>query len=693
MIRAPILQTIYSSTPRCAAARCAEPRTTRHLIIVARFDPCPTIRPTGAVWATGLGFDEFRGVKATDKPLLDLRAVGLAPAHRNGRPRRAPGTADLTVLQQVWLRRLVQRWVEIDHLPARTFNQTLRAATIASRALAARPGGGHDPAALKFTDMSAVLAAIWSQTHSDGRAYSANTAANWRAVWFKLLDFGGRAELLDELGASFVRDRNAHPRPRQGRHSRDDTIDAQPGNAIPESVIAQLDTHLEALGEGPVYGTTTLPAEDLKAMYQTAYVLLRDTGRRPNEIASLGRDCLEQHRGEVSLIWDNHKSGRLRRRLPITTATAQSIWTWSARRERLAVPARGERFLFPALSSDSLDRHLPANTISAAIRLWADQLPVPMRRLRLLPARPLLPDRDRGPHQRAARGLRDRPSDGHRRIRAHRDDRRDQRLRRRRGHDAHPAGRSPRRRARRDRDRLGGAAQDPRRRSDHTPTHRHRPRHQHQHRHEHRHEHRLRWPRMSVRQRQTAALREARRRDSLTKRARVLQALTELEDAGDPISVAALARRAQVSTWLVYSEGVREHLTAAQARQAAAPATQRRSGRSPSTASLRTDLELARAEIATLRAERDQLRNGMRQQLGRSLDALSSAELASRVAELNQLNQQLAEHNHRLGGENATLAKQVEDLEAELAAARTSLRRMIREQKIPDSATDPRPLR
>jgi hypothetical protein len=168
-----------------------------------------------------------------------------------------------------------------------------------------------------------------------------------------------------------VRDRNAHPRPRHDRHGHDN----EAGSAIPESVIAQLDTHLAALGEGPVYGTTSLPAADLRAMYQTSYVLLRDTGRRPNEIASLARDCLEQHRGEVSLIWDNHKSGRLRRRLPITTATAQAIRVWRDRRDQLAVPDRGERFLFPALSTDSPDQHLPANAISAAIRLWADQLP------------------------------------------------------------------------------------------------------------------------------------------------------------------------------------------------------------------------------------------------------------------------------------------------------------------------------
>ena len=45
-----------------------------------------------------------------------------------------------------------------------------------------------------------------------------------------------------------------------------------------------------------------LRAADRQAMYQTIFVLLRDTGRRPEEIVALPRDCLEVIRGEVSLI-------------------------------------------------------------------------------------------------------------------------------------------------------------------------------------------------------------------------------------------------------------------------------------------------------------------------------------------------------------------------------------------------------
>ncbi|WP_234365729.1 hypothetical protein [Streptomyces sp. RTd22] len=60
---------------------------------------------------------------------------------------------------------------------------------------------------------------------------------------------------------------------------------------------------------------------------------------------------------------------------------------------------------------------------------------------------------------------------------------------------------------------------------------------------------------------------QARRRDSLDKRQRVLTALTTLEQQGKKITHTAVARTAGVSTWLTYTEGIREHIDAAQQRQ------------------------------------------------------------------------------------------------------------------------------
>jgi hypothetical protein len=58
---------------------------------------------------------------------------------------------------------------------------------------------------------------------------------------------------------------------------------------------------------------------DIAAMFQTAYQVLRDTGRRPGELVSLPADCLNIDQGEWALVYDNHKKRRLRRRLPITS--------------------------------------------------------------------------------------------------------------------------------------------------------------------------------------------------------------------------------------------------------------------------------------------------------------------------------------------------------------------------------------
>ena len=65
----------------------------------------------------------------------------------------------------------------------------------------------------------------------------------------------------------------------------------------------------------------------------------------------------------------------------------------------------------------------------------------------------------------------------------------------------------------------------------------------------------------------TAALKAARAKDSNDKRRRVLQTMKAMETAGQPITAAAVATAAGVSTWLVYADGIREHLDAARTRQ------------------------------------------------------------------------------------------------------------------------------
>jgi chromosome segregation ATPase len=181
----------------------------------------------------------------------------------------------------------------------------------------------------------------------------------------------------------------------------------------------------------------------------------------------------------------------------------------------------------------------------------------------------------------------------------------------------------------------------------------------------------------------TGILRQARQRDSLVKRQRVLTTLEQMARNKEPITFAAVARAASVSTWLVYAEGIREHIEATRQRQANQRVPDQRAGLSPSAASLHTDLQLARHEIKQLRADRDKLRQNLQKQLGRQLDAFTHGELIARIEELTQHNQRLTDQNCQLAAANEQLHSRAGELEDDLTATRTSLRRMIRNTNQP----------
>ena len=184
----------------------------------------------------------------------------------------------------------------------------------------------------------------------------------------------------------------------------------------------------------------------------------------------------------------------------------------------------------------------------------------------------------------------------------------------------------------------------------------------------------------------TAGLRAARAKDSAGKRRRVLAALGDLEAAGTPVTVSAVAKAAGVSTWLVYADGVRDHLDAARRRQTQ-PGQTLTAGAAPggkpapvTPASLRTDLALARDEIRRLRGEHDKLRRRLRLQLGAEIDAPDRADLIARVADLESLTRQLLTERDARSTEADHAQRRIHDLEDDLAAARESLRRVIKDQ-------------
>ncbi len=172
----------------------------------------------------------------------------------------------------------------------------------------------------------------------------------------------------------------------------------------------------------------------------------------------------------------------------------------------------------------------------------------------------------------------------------------------------------------------------------------------------------------------------ARRADSLRKRQAVLDALQSMLSEGERITFKGVARKANVSTWLVYAEGVREHIESTIQKQQHDPAIARSDGRQASSASLKSDLAMAREEINSLRDERDRLREAVRGQLGQQLDQVSNRHLIDRITELTEECRRLEQAEGNARAETHTLRAQVTALETDLLAARTSLRRMIREE-------------
>ncbi|WP_311137227.1 hypothetical protein [Streptomyces sp. I6] len=138
-------------------------------------------------------------------------------------------------------------------------------------------------------------------------------------------------------------------------------------------------------------------------------------------------------------------------------------------------------------------------------------------------------------------------------------------------------------------------------------------------------------------------LRAARKKESLAKRAKVLAVVDDMKGKGEPITFLGVAKAAQVSNWLVYAEGVGEHIEAARKAQTTGRARERKTGAAASPASVATDLELARAELRALREERDQLKAAVQRGLGQRVGRAGHAELVSRINELTAANQALAD--------------------------------------------------
>jgi integrase len=313
-----------------------------------------------------LKFEEFRGITHTDKDVWDCLALDLQAPRVGRRPNLS--SVEFTAISQRWLREATKDWVHTFYPESTQLRRTVQACTLASKALSVRPGGGQDPRGLGFADITAVFQALKNTTQADGQLYSSRYRRGLWARFGAVIDLGRSTELLKDLPATFSR----HP-----SHTilNEELNEDEIGKAIPETVIAQLDAHMELLGTEGTYGRAW-SITDTATMFQAAYQLLRDTGRRPGEVVSLTVDCLEVQAGEYALVYDNHKKHRLRRRLPITAQTAASIQRWQRYRAGLEVPASAARWLFPACTESTGPGHLTTNRFARALHQWVAAIPV-----------------------------------------------------------------------------------------------------------------------------------------------------------------------------------------------------------------------------------------------------------------------------------------------------------------------------
>jgi len=180
----------------------------------------------------------------------------------------------------------------------------------------------------------------------------------------------------------------------------------------------------------------------------------------------------------------------------------------------------------------------------------------------------------------------------------------------------------------------------------------------------------------------TRSLHEAKRADSQRKHDRVTATVKRLLASGSRVSFARVAREANVSTWLVYnSAGLKSTIQDAIDQQNTEGLTRApvRPGTATSNASLMTDLALARAEIKSVKQERDTLRKRIERVLGDEVREVDRSQLVDRIAELEHLlrtaQADLADTTKTL----TKLAEQNQELTEQLDAVRILNQRLIRQ--------------
>ncbi len=277
-------------------------------------------RHLDVAWAAHTGADPFAG------EVWQVALLGLQPNPSRRWP-ATQGVIDFRLIELAWLREIAMHWARSARPTLQRLRETLRAC--------------QGP---------------YSASHRNLLLYQ----------FCQVIEHGRGSGLMTEVPDTF--------RPAGRLRIRQEANEDEIGKALPEPVIRRLDASLHLLG--PAGRAGSIPAAELQAMHQVIYQVLRDTGRRPGEVVSLRTGCVEVTGGQHNLIYDNHKAGRMRRRLPITAGTAQIITGWQERRAGLATPPAQRSWLFPSplLRAQRSHGHLTPAAVARAFKAWVARI-------------------------------------------------------------------------------------------------------------------------------------------------------------------------------------------------------------------------------------------------------------------------------------------------------------------------------
>lgn len=290
------------------------------------------------------------------------------------------GHLDFSPIRQDWLRQATKQWAaatmgRVKDSP--TLQSRVRAVAVLSHVLATGPGGGHDPGALSRRDVDRFLLRLRSlRSPVTGEALSANSAFGMAKGCGLVLREATEMGLLPGLSPTFSFRRGDAHWP---------IVEEEQGRALPGHVVAQLDAHLSLLGEIPGWSggsnTRSLGALGERAgqVAVLAYQLLKGTGRRVGEIASLHLECLDvDEAAKAVLVYDNHKAGRMARRLPLADAAlvdaVRDQQRWVADRFPDTPPQHLWLLPRPNKNADG-SVHISTNQLYQWLRDWVAAIP------------------------------------------------------------------------------------------------------------------------------------------------------------------------------------------------------------------------------------------------------------------------------------------------------------------------------